>query len=126
MALSSSPAEVDDGPRDTSPLLGPPSPSPSGKPTTKDTHYIRIVVLVTASVFLLEIGDFMMRAPTLRLMEDILCRQYYDSRDDESIDLRLPIPEDNCKIAPIQGELAMLRGWDTTFSCLPGILLAIP
>jgi len=122
MAVSSDQRDLEGEPQETSHLLG----TAHDEPAKSKTNYIHIITLVTISVFLLEIGDYMIRAPTIRLMEDIICRQYYKSQGDASIDLTLPIPEERCKVAAIQGELAMLRGWDTTFSCIPGILLAIP
>ena len=122
MAVSSNSPDQEEEPRETSHLLG----SVHDEPSKVDTNYVRIIAVVMLSIFLLEIGDYMLRAPSIRLMEDILCRQYYDSQGDASVDLTLPIPEENCKIAPIQEKLAMLRGWDSTFSCIPGIVLAIP
>lgn len=54
-----------------------------------------------------------------KIFEDILCRQYYAAH---------PIhpSEQNCKIAPVQNELARINGWKDTFDALPSILVAIP
>jgi len=125
MAISSSAPDLEEQePQDTSPLLG--TTHHDDDPAKLKSNYIRIIIAVTCAVFLVEIGDFILRAPTIRLMEDTICRKYYDSQGNTSVNLNLPIPEERCKIAPVQTELAMLRGWDTTFSCIPGILLAIP
>lgn len=68
----------------------------------------------------------MQKAPLTRVLEDILCRQHYESTQPLGTHLTLPIPEQRCKIPAVQGQLAMLRGWDATFSCIPTLLLALP
>jgi len=83
-----------------------------------------VIIICILSNFLVEVGDFLMRAPFIRLLEAILCRQYWQEHDPG----RFPgkIEEKWCKVATIQAELSMLRGWDLLFSCLPTILLTIP
>ena len=83
-----------------------------------------VVTICVLSNFVVEVGDFLMRAPFIRLLEGILCRQYWQNHDPS----RFPgeIDEKWCKIASIQAELSMLKGWDLLFSCLPTILLTIP
>lgn len=68
----------------------------------------------------------MQRAPFLRIVEDAVCREYYEGVAPKEIDLSLPIPEEDCKIAPVQSELAWLKGIDMTVSCIPGILTSVP
>lgn len=119
---------------ETSPLLagtGTSASSPDQSPTATPASpnhpkFLRVVVICIICVFFVEVGDYMMRAPLTRMLEDIICRAYYKAMVPSAIDLTLPIPEDNCKIPPVQSELAMLKGWDVTFSCIPGILLAVP
>ncbi|RJE18438.1 MFS transporter [Aspergillus sclerotialis] len=52
----------------------------------------------------------------IKIFENIICRQYYSSSDDESV----------CKAAPIQSELAFINGWKDTFAALPSIFVAVP
>jgi hypothetical protein len=89
-------------------------------------HFLRVAIICIMCIFLVEVGDFMQRAPLMRIMEDIICRRYYESALNAGIDLSLPIPEKDCKGPVVQSELAMVRGWDATFSCIPGLLLAVP
>ena len=130
--------DEDRDPTATTPLLSRPSeprnlrPSSSSRSIPRTRQSIFVITIIILSVFLIEIGDFMQRAPWLRILEDIVCNSYYRSIDSNSnpnpryIDFSQPIPEDECKIAPVQAKLAMLKGWDLMFSCIPGILLAVP
>jgi hypothetical protein len=97
----------------------PPEPS-------RHRHYLWVIVISLCSVFVIEIGDFMQRAPLARVLEDIICRKYYESSAPFGNHVALPIPEEDCKMPQVQGPLAMLRGWNAAFSCIPGLLLAVP
>lgn len=83
-----------------------------------------VITICILSNFLFEVGDFLMRAPFTRLLEAILCSQYWQEHDPG----RFPgeISEKWCKVASVQADLSMLKGWDLLFSCLPTILLTIP
>jgi hypothetical protein len=122
----------DRDPTTTTPLLPgaaethgrPPSSSQSIHSGRRTSIYVVFIIILC--IFLLEIGDFLQRAPWLRILEDNVCRSYYRSIESSGIDFSKPIPEDLCKVAPVQAKLAMLKGWDSMFSCIPGILLAVP
>ena len=101
------------------PLLPPPSPSPPKQPP----RVFRVVFLCVLSIFLIEIGDFMQRAPWTRILEDIVCRSHFGTH---SRRWEPEIPEQECKVAPVQAQVAMLKGWDLSFSCIPAIFLAVP
>ncbi|KAH8588375.1 major facilitator superfamily domain-containing protein [Bisporella sp. PMI_857] len=126
MVVSSTPIEVHEEPRESSPLL--PTSSREASPVRHAPHplYIRVTTIICISIFLIEIGDYLMRAPSMRMMEDIICSHYYRSHDPTRYSLSIPIPEADCKIPPVQAEVAFLRGWDVTLSSLPSILLAVP
>jgi hypothetical protein len=84
-----------------------------------------VITLCIVSNLMVEIGDFLIRAPFMRILESILCRQYWQQHDRT----RFPtgeIDEERCKIGSIQADLAMLKGWDLLFSCLPTMLMTIP
>ncbi len=89
-------------------------------------RFLRVVTLVIVTVFVIQVADYMTKAPLMRLMEDVICRKYYESAKPAGIDLSLPIPEENYKLPPIQSELAIFKGWDMVISCIPGILLSVP
>ncbi|KAE9362765.1 MFS general substrate transporter [Stipitochalara longipes BDJ] len=85
-----------------------------------------VATICIALAFFIEIGDYMLRAPLMRIFEGIICRSYYESITPSGKELSIPIPEEKCKIPFVQSELAMLKGWEMTFSCIPGILAAVP
>ncbi|TGO38156.1 hypothetical protein BHYA_0080g00040 [Botrytis hyacinthi] len=95
---------------------------------TRQTIAIRVSVIVILSVLLVEIGDYLLQAPLARTLEDILCRDYYSSAPLSGFSEapRLSIPESHCKNDVIQGKLAMLKGWDGTLACIPGLIMSVP
>jgi hypothetical protein len=117
---------------ETSPLVrdGSESRDHPESTTTQGHHphpkFLRVAVLILASVFIIETASFMTKAPLMRLLEDVICRSYYESTSPPTLDLSLPIPEGECKAPLIQGKLAMLQGWDMVISCVPGLLLSVP
>jgi hypothetical protein len=98
-----------------------PPPEPA-----RHRHYVWVIVLSLCAVFVIEVGDYMQRAPLARVLEDIICRKYYESSAPLGTHIAEPIPEQDCKMPQVQGPLAMLRGWDAAFACIPGLLLAVP
>lgn len=66
----------------------------------------------------------MQNAPWQRTVEAIFCKEWYSLHDPS-----LPpdaIPEDLCKIAPVQGRVAAIVGWDVSLGQLPGLFLTVP
>lgn len=102
----------------------PPAPAYSSPP--RHRHYVRVIALSLCAAFIIEVGDYIEKAPMMRAFEDILCRKYYESTTPLGTHITLPIPEQDCKFPAVQGELAMLKGWDAAFACIPGLLLALP
>jgi MFS family permease len=89
--------------------------------------FLKVVFIVLASLFFISIGDYMNRAPWMRIQEDIVCRAYYRHTFPHEFEGPFdPIPEDRCKVPDVQSKLAMLRGWDQTLSCIPSIFTAVP
>lgn len=73
------------------------------------------VVLALALVVLYELQETAVFPPTVRLLEDAICRQHY-ARTDPGV----PVIEAMCKTGPIQSELAFIRGWLSLFKTAPG------
>lgn len=110
-------------PDEETPLLAhdlPPALAPS------KTYQIKVIVLAMSFILLLEIGAYLQIPPSYQLMEDIICRKHYPDHIISQKD------EDNvCKTALIQGELAMIKGWQASFDCVAReswflVLLATP
>ncbi|RDW58813.1 MFS transporter-10 [Coleophoma cylindrospora] len=88
-----------------------------------------------ASIFalcllLLTTGDFatgMVGIPLTRVYESIACSQYYKLHDPSRIAPGTgEVPEEWCKVAPVQAEVALIRGYEALFVSIPGVLLAVP
>jgi hypothetical protein len=97
------------------PLITPSTPSTSWYPPK---HKPLIVVsLCTLCILILDFGVYIQLAPITRIFESIICKNYYDEHPEFGMSGQ--IPEAECKIAAIQSELAMLKGWQALFECLP-------
>ena len=101
----------------------------------------RVILLSLVLVFLLELSIGMSIPPMNAVMESIICRQAHP-------DVFVPPPppppslgqaavaggggglvltdDPRCKGPDVQGYLAVLRGWQATFECVPGIVGAVP
>lgn len=134
---ASRPADDDDETaNESSPLLAAGTSSSRDRPSSiapsvapNHPKFLRVVIMCVLLAFLLDFGDSLQRAPMMRIFEDAICRKYYEalgSTIKPRIDLSLPIPEDDCKIPPVQGELAMLKALDMTFASLPSLVVAVP
>ncbi|EPE30593.1 MFS general substrate transporter [Glarea lozoyensis ATCC 20868] len=103
---------------ESTPLLAHP---PLTKP--QNTYYnpkhkpLIVVSICVLCVLVLEIGVYLQLTPITRILESIICRNYYLAHPETG--LVSPIPEAECKIAAVQSELTMLRGWAMLFDCLP-------
>ncbi|RDW85282.1 hypothetical protein BP6252_02872 [Coleophoma cylindrospora] len=75
------------------------------------------VVFVFILAVLLELEESLQRAPTIRLLENAICRQYYEHEHSSA----LP-DEGMCKTEPIQIKLAHVRGLMSLFDSLPVII----
>lgn len=71
----------------------------------------RVLLMCILFLFIIEVGQFIMEAPLQKIMEDIICRNYYPDHP-----LRTPrIQDSRCKSNHVQGMLAMVRGWTFAF-----------
>lgn len=94
-----------------------------------DTEYCRAPPFVLSTVvkyclllcFLIELSNNVLTVPFISLFERAICETYYQTHDSNISGPRRPIKEEECKIAPIQGELAKLRGWKAFFETISGM-----
>ncbi|KAK8141533.1 hypothetical protein G3M48_010358, partial [Beauveria asiatica] len=131
--------QEDDGQEyaEESPLLripGQASPRPSDEESSRPGAYPRpggghasptvFNVTVAASVIILicDVVASVPMTPRLVVFEDIICRNYYNAWGGGSGDSRMG----DCKIEPVQAELAVINGWKETFDTIPGVLVSIP
>ncbi|KAB8527817.1 hypothetical protein FH972_025468 [Carpinus fangiana] len=89
----------------------------SGSP--RIAHAKRATWLLIGVIFLVEIGDYLQRAPWLRLLESIICRRYFKEHD-PTVFVGTDVPEARCKqVKAVQDELANLIGVDILLSYIP-------
>ncbi|TPX11094.1 uncharacterized protein E0L32_007955 [Thyridium curvatum] len=81
-----------------------------------------VTILCFAAIFLAELGIAIMTPAWNAVMEDLICQRYVP----RAADGQLLADDPRCKDPRIQGELAMLRGWQASFEGIPAILCAIP
>ena len=95
-------------PEEQTPLLAPENaPSPSSH---KNTKPLRFTVLCIIFLLTVEFGSFVMVPPGTEILESIICRQYYDAHDPNRFPGRGKIPERDCKVDKVAGEVALIQG----------------
>ena len=101
-------------PRDPEDGLEEPTPR-----TQRSTYHV--LGLVLTIVFAADLAGSISKAPLIRVYESIICNSYYKTADPGLIK-NGQVEEWYCKVAPVQEELALLRGWHDFFDYLPGTL----
>ena len=84
-------------------------------------------ICVLCLQFLISFAKHIIEVPTIRLLEIAICNRYYRSHQpihQVAFSAR-QIDERQCKIPPVQNELAFLVGWRFAFDALPGVLTAL-
>ena len=79
----------------------------------------RVILYFMAVHFLLAFCEMILVAPLIRLFENSLCLRYYDFPKDG-------VQETLCKAPEIQGPLATIRGWKSSFDMIAGTLVFSP
>ncbi|KKZ64105.1 hypothetical protein EMCG_01603 [[Emmonsia] crescens] len=111
---------------ETDTLLGAESPQPPSRPKKFRENTVIFVFLCVLIVFCVDFGSYLTLAPQTRIYEAIACQNYYEKHDPGRYRLLEDIPEEECKISAVQGELAFVQGLQTSFEALPSILLSVP
>ncbi|KGO74874.1 Major facilitator superfamily domain, general substrate transporter [Penicillium italicum] len=106
---------------ETAPLLG----SHTTKPAQ---HPKKLLVSIVCAIFLLsaDFGFFMSTAPQMAVYEEIICRNYQATLHGAGNDTGIPPELNPCKSEAVQGELALVIGYQDTFDVMPGLLLSLP
>ncbi|EGO53683.1 hypothetical protein NEUTE1DRAFT_93230 [Neurospora tetrasperma FGSC 2508] len=118
-------------PTETTTLLpqdAPFSPSPDQNPSSSA---LWPTLLTVASLTLLfTMGVQITTAPSLAILQGIICKKYYEKGITDSLG-RGGLPtnfedDDRCKVGPVQSEVAEVNAWKDVFEILPAVALAIP
>jgi hypothetical protein len=75
---------------------------------------LAIIIAASALILVLDVVAAAPTAPRMVIFEDIICRNHYASLQDGGGGTV------NCKIEPVQSELALINGWKETFDTIPG------
>lgn len=68
----------------------------------------------------------MSTAPQMAVYEEIICRNYQATLHGEGNDTLIPPEANPCKSEAVQGELALVIGYQNTFDVVPGLILSLP
>lgn len=117
---------------EATPLLGQILPTPSGKCVPHNgktqTSPRIILILVGILVLIVQCGDQFQQAPLTRIYESIYCYDYWETRDPSKILIPRSdigpgavggVSEHWCKVAEVQGKVAMLQGTQQFLDCIP-------
>jgi hypothetical protein len=100
------------------PLLSDQVPAEPDQVSAPSTPLSTLVLYFMAIHFLLAFCEIILVAALIKLLETSLCLSYYDFPGNG-------VQEELCKIPEIQGPLATLRGWQSTFNTIPGTFPSI-
>lgn len=90
--------------------------APHQKTASEQKELTRTTYFTFVLTFLIEMCNVMLAVPLLALLEQAVCQDHY-------ADLTSTLVHsggDPCKAPPIQGELALLRGWQGFLNGLSG------
>ncbi|KAH6623941.1 MFS multidrug transporter [Chaetomium tenue] len=82
---------------------------------------LAITIAASALILILDVVASVPTAPRMVVFEGIICRNHYASLQDGGGGG--PI---DCKIEPVQSELAIINGWKETFDTIPGLIVSVP
>lgn len=102
--------DIESRPEEETPLLShdlPPRVAPSRR------YQLKVIGLAMTFILIVEVGAYLQIPPSYQLMEEIICRQRHPDRIISAED------DDVCKGPDVQGQLAMIKGWQNSFDCVP-------
>lgn len=80
----------------------------------------RVLGPVMLLVFLADFAAMLVTAPYTRLLESVVCYNFYSTVDPSIIGGDGSVDEHHCKVNPVQEEVAFLQTWQTFVNLLPG------
>ncbi|KAI3395476.1 hypothetical protein diail_1262 [Diaporthe ilicicola] len=79
-----------------------------------------VVAVLAILVFITQLGASLSDVPSVRLLQEVLCRKHYGLSPDALV------VEEKCRLASVQGRLNVISTGGLIFGYLPGILVALP
>lgn len=86
----------------------------------KHLRLSRVGIFAVLLYFLVEMSDMISVGPLTALLEQSVCRSYFEVHNPSLISPEGWVREGLCKLESIQAELAVVRGWKLAFDTLPG------
>ncbi|QDS76985.1 hypothetical protein FKW77_005832 [Venturia effusa] len=118
-------------PDEATPLL--PSPTELNRldkssPQPKKASPLFITTIALLWVLIIEFGDELISPAQTRVFESIYCQSYYKEHDSNKIgsDGHGGVAEKWCKVPVVQGQVAMLKGWQNTLNGIGMLLFSLP
>jgi len=97
-----------------------------GTTTSFNRQQRRVLAILSAIFIIVNFGAMMEDAPMTVIFQDILCKKYYkdaaragNTTDAPAVPLFAAVAFD-CKVEPIQTELAFIIGWRNTIEMIAG------
>ncbi|TGZ76615.1 MFS general substrate transporter [Ascodesmis nigricans] len=95
-------------------------------PKATRTLFSQFPLLPALLLFLFEFSELLLVSPRIRLLEASICRSHYLATNPSIVPPTGTIPEELCKLEPIQARLAYIRGWQVFCEAIPVMVMAIP
>lgn len=80
------------------------------------------IISLYALIYLSEFAINLVDIPKVRLIEHAVCQRYYRSHPLAEGGAEYSVPERQCKLEPIQAEVALITGWRMSLDAIPSIL----
>jgi hypothetical protein len=121
---------------EVTPLLGRNTESHDGsvkKDGSSQMSSRAILIIIGVLILIVQCGDQFTEAPLTRIYESIYCYQYWEQEDPTKILLPRSavgpgalggVEEQWCKVAEVQGKIAMLKGTQLFLDCIPSMWIA--
>ena len=126
-------SEPEHEPSEDAPLLSPSSRTDdpqieSTEASRQRPSQLRILTILLLYVIFLDLGYELILPAQTRVFEAIYCKDYYKKHEPDLIgsDGGDGVDEKWCKVGVIQGQVAMLKGWQITLDSIGSMRLSIP
>lgn len=86
----------------------------------------RLKLILFMMILAVDIGFAFLEGPMVRILESIACRQYFAGVDPSKIGVNGNVPEDQCKVAEVQAELAAVKGYHMFFDGILSMHTLLP
>ena len=82
------------------------------------------IISLYVLLYLFRFAINLVEIPKVRLIEHAVCQRYYRSHPLAEGGAEYSIPERQCKLVPIQAEVALITGWRMSLDAIPSVLTA--